>query len=293
MHLVRVLKQIMADCVRSEAPAPMRPEPAQWPDHAVTAAWLGHATVLVNFFGIKILTDPVFLSRVGIRIWPLTLGPKRYVECALSPGELPDLDLILLSHAHMDHLDLPSLRLLSRECTVITARHTADIFSKLGFRQVLELDWGKEHVLQADNGELRIGAKRLKHWGARTRTDTHRRYNAYLLERNGVRICFAGDTARTCCSHLAEDGPIDLMLLPIGAYHPWIQNHCTPEEAVEMANEAGATHLLPIHHQTFRLSWEPMDEPISRFQKALHHSPHRVAVTRIGETFQLPLPSPR
>jgi L-ascorbate metabolism protein UlaG (beta-lactamase superfamily) len=78
------------------------------------------------------------------------------------------------------------------------------------------------------------------------------------------------------------------MMVPIGAYQPWIRAHCTPEQAVAMADEAGARFLIPVHHQTFKLSWEPMDEPIARFQASLKGAPERIALTRIGETFVLP-----
>jgi L-ascorbate metabolism protein UlaG (beta-lactamase superfamily) len=83
-------------------------------------------------------------------------------------------------------------------------------------------------------------------------------------------------------------GPIDLAILPIGAYNPWIHSHCTPEQAVQMADEAGAHFILPVHHQTFRLSSEDFREPIERFQAALHETPERVALRGIGETFVLP-----
>jgi L-ascorbate metabolism protein UlaG (beta-lactamase superfamily) len=79
-----------------------------------------------------------------------------------------------------------------------------------------------------------------------------------------------------------------LLCVPIGAYQPWIRAHCTPEEAIAMADEAGANFLLPMHHQTFKLSWEPMEEPIERFTTALRHEPGRIALTEIGQTFELP-----
>ncbi len=119
--------------------------------------------------------------------------------------------------------------------------------------------------------------------------DTHRGFNGYILEREGRRICVTGDTAYTPLFAQLRDGhPIDLMLAPIGAYQPWIANHCNPEQAVEMADLAGANYLMPIHHQTFKLSWEPMNEPIERFQKALAAQPGRIALTKIGGTFVLP-----
>ncbi|RYD85204.1 MAG: MBL fold metallo-hydrolase, partial [Verrucomicrobiaceae bacterium] len=235
-----------------------------------------------------ILTDPVFFARVGIRLGPLTLGPKRYIECALPPRELPPIDLVLLSHGHMDHLDLRSLRKVRRDCTVIAAKHTADIFKWLRFRNVHELGWNEEREVQSDRGGLHVAAFQLRHWGARMQWDTHRTYNAYVLERNGRRLCFTGDTARTPAHALGSRGPIDLIMAPIGAYHPWIAHHCTPEEAIEMANEANARFVMPIHHETFKLSWEPLDEPISRFCAKLADEPERIALTQVGQTFILP-----
>jgi L-ascorbate metabolism protein UlaG (beta-lactamase superfamily) len=292
MSRLRFLRYLWKDLGRRVISAPRHPEPQRWPEDRVTAAWLGHATVLINFHGCVILTDPVFFSRVGISIGPITFGPKRYISCALRPDELPPIDLILLSHAHMDHLDLRSLRRLSRETPVITASHTADIFSRRRFRQVQELGWDESLELFEGRGGLTITALRLRHWGARMRTDTHRAYNAYLLERAGRRICFVGDTARTDGRPLGSRGPIDLMILPISAYNPWITSHCTPEEAVDMANEAHAEYLMPVHHETFKLSWEPMDEPIRRFRAALAANPARLALAEVGETFTLPAPAP-
>jgi L-ascorbate metabolism protein UlaG (beta-lactamase superfamily) len=110
------------------------------------------------------------------------------------------------------------------------------------------------------------------------------------LERNGRRIIFAGDTALTnSFAELRERGRIDLAIMPIGAYNPWIRSHCTPEQAIDMANAAGAQFIMPVHHQTFRLSFEPFREPIERFENALRTQPERIALREIGETFVLPM----
>src|SRR6185503_2860595 len=85
---------------RDVPPAPHKPTPSGWSDNAVTLAWLGHATVLINFYGVRILTDPVMYPRIGVDLGLGTLGPMRLVQCALTPGELPDIDLVLVSHAH-------------------------------------------------------------------------------------------------------------------------------------------------------------------------------------------------
>ncbi len=214
----------------------------------------------------------------------MTLGPKRLVAPALRARQLPPLDVILLTHAHMDHFDLGTLRRLSRRATVITARATADLVPRR-FRDVVELGWGQSRTVERPAGALTVEAFGVRHWGARVRTDTHRGFNGYLVSRRGRRLCLTGDTARTDMRALGRKGPIDVMAVPIGAYDPWIVSHCTPEQAVAMANEARAKYVVPIHHQTFRLSREPVDEPIRRFRRALE--PERVALTEVGETFEL------
>jgi L-ascorbate metabolism protein UlaG (beta-lactamase superfamily) len=294
---------------RPIAPAFAKPNPAKWDDARVTAAWRGHATVLINFFGIKILTDPVLFPRIGIRLPGFTIGPKRLTTPALSVGELPEIDLILLSHAHFDHFDTRTLHRLSRRRSkparrgerrpeadfnastkVITAPHTSDLLRWTKFRDVTELRWGEQKSITASAGEIDIIAFRVKHWGARMQHDDYRGYNGYLLERNGWRIIFGGDTAMTDdFQQLRSYGSIALAIMSIGCYNPWIRSHCNPEQAVQMAKDAGAQFIMPVHHQTFRLSFEPFPEPIERFQAALRDQPERIALREIGETFVLPL----
>jgi L-ascorbate metabolism protein UlaG (beta-lactamase superfamily) len=274
---------------RPISPAFAKPQPATWSDAQVTLAWLGHATVLINFFGIKILTDPVLFPRVGIRLPGFTIGPKRLTAPALEFHELPNVDLVLLSHAHFDHLDLRTLRCFDESTRVITARATRDLLKGTRFSHITELDWGQSKNLSTAAGEIEITAVPVKHWGARTQRDTYRGYNGYLIERNGHRIIFAGDTAMTeNFAALRRHGPIDIAIMSIGAYNPWIHSHCSPEQAVEMANAAGARFIMPVHHQTFRLSFEPLREPIERFKAALSETPERIALREIGETFVLP-----
>jgi len=277
---------------RPIAPAFAKPEPLKWNDAEVTAAWIGHASVLINFFGIKILTDPVLFPRIGVRLPGFTIGPKRLTAPALRFHELPGIDLILLSHAHFDHFDLRTLHRFSKESSVITAPNTADLLRWTLLRDITELRWGETKVLNLPNqtkGNIAISAFQVKHWGARTQRDTHRGYNGYLMERNERRILFAGDTAFTdTFAKLRKYGPVDLAIMSIAAYNPWIRNHCTPEQAIEMANAAGAQFIMPVHHQTFRLSFEPLREPIERFQAVLRNTPERIALREIGETFVMP-----
>src|SRR6059058_2159511 len=118
------------------APAFIKPEPARWSDARVTVAWLGHSTVLINFFGVKILTDPVLFERIGIRLPGFTIGPKRLTAPALTFDELPKIDLAVLSHAHFDHLDLRTLQCFDRTTRVITARATSDLLKGTQFSDV-------------------------------------------------------------------------------------------------------------------------------------------------------------
>jgi L-ascorbate metabolism protein UlaG (beta-lactamase superfamily) len=278
---------------RPIAPAFAKPEPEKWSDAAVTLAWLGHATVLINFFGIKILTDPVLFPRIGIRLPGLTIGPKRLTAPALQLQELPKIDVALLSHAHFDHFDLRTLRCFGESTSVIAARATSDLLRRTRFRDITELDWGEETRKATAAGDINISAFRVNHWGARKQQDTFRGYNGYLLESRGRgrrRIIFAGDTAITdSFAKLRSHGEIDVAIMSIGAYNPWVRSHCTPEQAIQMANAAGARFIMPVHHQTFRLSFEPLREPIERFQAALRDQPERIALREIGETFVLPL----
>ena len=275
---------------RPITPAFVKPEPLRWNDSEVTAAWIGHATVLINFFGIIILTDPVLFPRVGIRLPGFTIGPKRLIAPALQFRELPRIDLILLSHAHFDHFDLRTLHCFDEDTRVITAPNTADLLRWTRLRDITALRWGETKVLNFDQqtkGNVAISAFEVRHWGARKQRDDYRGYNGYVMERNKRRILVAGDTAMTD-SFTRLRQPIDLAIMSIGAYNPWIRSHCTPEQAVEMATAAGAQFILPVHHQTFRLSFEPLREPIERFQVALSETPERIALREIGETFVLP-----
>jgi L-ascorbate metabolism protein UlaG (beta-lactamase superfamily) len=273
---------------RPIAPAFAKPRPNEWSNERLTAAWLGHSTVLLNLFGITILTDPVLLSRIGLPLPFTAIGPKRLTKPALTLRELPPIDLILLSHAHFDHIDWRTLRRFDGHTQVVTAPHTRDLLAWTSLRRITELRWGETREIRAPAGSVVVRAFPVKHWGARLRTDNYRGYNGYVLERHGRRVIFAGDTALTnSFAGLRDDRPYDLAIMGIGAYQPWIRSHCNPEEAVAMAKAAGARFIMPVHHQTFRLSYEPFREPIERFTAALTNEPERIALREIGQTFVL------
>jgi L-ascorbate metabolism protein UlaG (beta-lactamase superfamily) len=274
---------------RPIAPAFAKPEPRQWRDDALTAAWIGHSTVLINFYGLWLITDPVLFQRIGIRLPFITVGPKRLTAPALTFAELPRIDLVLVSHAHFDHLDLRTLMMFDSSVRAITARHTDDLFRGTRFAEVTELSWGESVQLRPRGLEIEVRAFRVQHWGARMRHDEHRCYNGYIIARGNRRIIYSGDTAITNAFGQLRDGkPYDLAIMSIGAYDPWIRSHATPEQAIAMADAAGARFIMPVHHQTFRLSAEPFREPIERFTRALGQQPERMALCEIGETFVLP-----
>jgi len=249
------------------------------------AAWLGHSTVLLKIDGFTILTDPILGARCGVRMGPVTVGLRRLVAPALNRAQLPHVDLILLSHAHFDHFDLATLRSLERAGTaVVTAKYTSDLLRVRRYQSVTEVGWGERIRV----GPLSITGIPVKHWGARLRSDVHRGYNGYLIESGRRRVVFGGDTAFTdAFKSVRAKKPVDLAILPVGAYNPWIYAHCNPEQAWRMGVDCGAEHLLPVHHQTFRLSREPYLEPVERFLAAAGSRSDRVIATRVGHEWSL------
>jgi L-ascorbate metabolism protein UlaG (beta-lactamase superfamily) len=285
----RLLRQLCADSRRKILPAPVKPNPSTWSDNAITICWLGHTSTLINFYGIHILTDPVLGNHIGPSLGLGTFGPKRYVSPALNFDELPPIDAVLLSHAHMDHMDVATMNRVKSDTFTVTAKATSDVLDGAGLKQLTELRWGDKTIFKNAKGELEIEAIEVKHWGRRWPNGIDRGYNGYMLRREGKAILFAGDTAKTpLFADLKSRGPFEAAIMPIGAYNPWIWNHCTPEEAIELANAAGAKYIVPVHHQTFRLSNEPRNEPIERFQAALQSEPERIALKQIGEHFVCP-----
>src|SRR5919202_5980403 len=169
-------------------PAPHKPRPAEWSDERLTVAWLGHATVLINFYGTWLLTDPALRARVGVRLGPaLTFGPRRLVRPALTARELPALDALLVSHAHMDHCDLGTLRQLPRATHAVVQHGNRDLVRR--FRRASALAWGEA----VEVGGARIEAIEVNHWGARKLTDRHRGYGGFLVEKRGRALVFGGD----------------------------------------------------------------------------------------------------
>ena len=268
------------------APA-VRPLPATWSPSNLTIAYVGHASVLIDFGGTRLLTDPAFFDRIGVHLGPLTLGPKRVVAAALAPEELPPLDAVVVTHAHMDSLDVPSLARVSGAPLLVLPPATRDLVAGLDFSRVVEVGWGQK--VQA--GAVEIEAVEVNHWGKRWPWGQWRGYNGYLFSRGTTRVLFASDTAYTpTIGALGRARGLTVAILGTGAYDPWIRNHADPEQVWQMFEESGAGYLFPVHWDTFRLGKEPLGEAMARLLAAAGDHADRVVIRRIGDTWTLPLP---
>lgn len=274
-----------------------QPAPEQWNSNEVTIAWIGHATVLMNFYGKWIITDPVLFSRVGVYFLGDTWGPTRYTAPALPIEKIPKPDIILLSHAHMDHMDFRTLKTIAErypgEIDVVTSYLTKDVIEELPWKSIKELDWNESCSV---NG-VDIKANEVKHFGWRFPWEKDRSkgffsdgrsYNAYLLSRNGRKVLFGGDTAFTGkLDHLKSEN-IDIAIMPIGAYRPWRKVHCNPEEALIMANKIKARYFIPIHCGTFEQGREPREEPLRWLTESAANYDLQLGLNEIGQTFTMP-----
>lgn len=252
--------------------------------HGLAMVWLGHASVLANVGDLTMLVDPVLSERIGPRLLGRTWGLSRRAPAPVTPSSLGHCDLLLLTHAHFDHLDRPTLRaLVSPSTTVITPTRCARLVPK-GFLRVVELaaDESFEHK------GATITALQPRHWGARMVLDRRRGSLAYTVRHPEGSILFAGDSAFT--NAFDALGPIDIACFGIGAYDPWEHMHATPEQVWRMFLALGARFLLPIHHSTFELSDEPLDEPVKRLLRIAGDDAARVMNAALGEIVTMTRP---
>lgn len=254
-----------------------------------TLTWVGHSTFLVQIGGLNILTDPHFTARASPLNWA---GPERLVAPGLALRDLPPIDLVLVSHNHYDHLDEQSVRGLVRH-------HPKAVFAvPLGLRRwlqrraahnIVELDWWQTH----DGHGFGVTAVPAQHFSGRTARDRNRTlWCGFVVEVAGKRVFFAGDTGYS--KDFADIGerfaPIDLALIPIGAYAPrWFMRamHVNPEEAVRIHRDIGARRSVAMHWGTFRLTEEALDEPPRQLAAALARArvaPDKFLTLAHGET---------
>jgi L-ascorbate metabolism protein UlaG (beta-lactamase superfamily) len=253
----------------------------------LTIANLGHATLLMDYFGVRVISDPTLFNSVGLSIAGLvTIGPRRLVAPPLAPSALQNLDLILITHAHLDHLDLPSLAALPKRAVVVACTGCGELIRPLGFTDVRELKWGESTVIKG----LSVTAMGARHWGKRWPPyGRNYGFNSYLLAKDGRRMLLACDSAMTNLFAPLAVNPPEVAAFSIGAYDPWIWNHANPEQVWQMFQQTGAQNLIPIHWGTFRLSKEPPDEPLRRLIGAAGPEANRIVLRRIGSAWTLPI----
>jgi L-ascorbate metabolism protein UlaG (beta-lactamase superfamily) len=227
--------------------------------------FIGHSSFFLQIGGKNILVDPNFAR------WIFVL--KRLRRPGLKLRELPAIDAVLVSHAHFDHLHRPSLRAIAwltrrktgKRPAIIVPRHVRDLVSDLGYGRIIELDWWQSFQL----GNVEVTHVPSRHWGARIVRDVHRGYGGYVLRSGAHSIYHAGDTAYfDGFREIGERLKPEVALLPIGAYHPdsFRRVHTSPEDAVQGFLDLGARWMVPMHYGTFRLSYEPVDEPVERLK---------------------------
>lgn len=227
--------------------------------------FIGHSGFFIQMGGQNVVIDPNFAR------WLFVL--KRLRHPGLRIRDLPRIDVVLVSHAHFDHLHRPSLRAIARHSRrlgqapiLVVPKHVRDLVSDLGFRQVIELDlWQQYH-----HRGLTVTHTPSRHWGARIMRDMHRGFGGYVLAHGKHSIYHAGDTAYFDGFHeIGHRLRPEIALLPIGAYNPasFRNVHTSPEDAVQAFLDLGSRWMIPMHYGTFRLSHEPVHEPLERLEK--------------------------
>ncbi len=276
------------------------PPPDAVPRDRVAVTFVNHATVLLRLPdaqggpGTVVLTDPIFSERCSPVSWA---GPRRVRPPGLPIEALPRVDLVLLSHDHYDHMDLPSLRHLAERHApaVVTTLGNARRLRAAGFGEVTELDWWGEAMVRG----LRVTATPARHFSGRTPFDRNNTlWGGFMLRRpdGGGRLLFAGDSgAGPHWAAIRERlGVPDVALLPVGAYEPrWFMApvHMNPAEAVSAHGALGARHSVGTHFGTFRLTDEAIDAPAQALAAAREAAGLGEAAFRMlgfGETAVLP-----
>jgi L-ascorbate metabolism protein UlaG (beta-lactamase superfamily) len=224
-------------------------------ENEIGITWIGHASFLIQARGVNLLVDPNWAK------WLKVI--KRIKHPGIHLHDLPSIDLVLVTHAHFDHLDRKTLREVADQQPIVVPFEVGNLVHDLGFNSVHELDYWQSY----EHGPLKITLTPAHHWGARVLHDSHRGFGGYVIEVGGRSIFHCGDTAYfDGFREIGERHEIDLALLPIGAYDPpsGREVHMNPEEAVQAFLELRAKKMIPMHYGSFRLSYEPLDEPPER-----------------------------
>lgn len=267
--------------------------PLQSDQAAVT--FINQSSFLIQFRGCNLLTDPVFSQRASPVSWA---GPKRVRAPGITLTDLPVIQVALVSHNHYDHMDMPTLKILAEKFDpiFITPLGNGRSLRRNGIKRVVELDWWQSHQV---NEETRVTATPAQHFSSRSLFDRDRAlWAGFVIEHGRTKIYFAGDSGYE--KHFKEIprrlGPIDLAMLPIGAYEPrWFMQpvHMNPEEAVQAHLDVASRQSLAMHFGTFHLTNEGIDEPVKALRESLqskHVDPEKFKVLEFGETMILDRP---
>ncbi len=228
--------------------------------------FIGHASFFVQMGGQSVVLDPNFAR------WLFVL--KRLRKPGLRVDDLPPIDLVLVTHAHFDHLHRPSLRAIvnhtrrrtGKAPTIVVPHHVFDLVSDIGFEEIIELDWWNHYR----HGGLTVTHVPSRHWGARILKDSHRGYGGYVLRSEKHSLYHAGDTAYfSGFREIGQRLSPEVALLPIGAYNPeqFRNVHTSPGDATRAFLDLNSRWMVPMHYGSFRLSHEPIDEPLQLLEK--------------------------
>ena len=228
------------------------------------ATWLGHSTVLLEMDGHRVLTDPVW----GTRASPFRLlGPKRFQPVPLRLREMPEVDVVVISHDHYDHLDYPTIHALARRSNVpfVTSLGVGAHLQAWGIapERITELDWWETHRVPGTG--LSVTAAPSQHFSGRGFKDRNATlWSSMILRSERHAVFFSGDTGLTSEYALIRErlGPFDLVMLEVGAFHPaWGDIHLGPENALKAHQLLGGGAFLPVHWGTFSLAMHAWDQP--------------------------------
>jgi len=271
----------------SREPAAVSLVPPLQVNDGLRVTLVNHSTVLIQTAGINILTDPIWSERAS----PFSFaGPKRFAEPGFPLDKLPPVHVMLISHNHYDHMDMPTLRAIRQDHSpqVLAALGNARYLKSAGLRRIEEMDWWDSRKV-SDN--VTVHCTPAQHFSGRGFLDRDKAlWCSFVIESPGGRIYFGADTGFG--PHLLATkqrfGDFRLALLPIGAYEPrWFMGpvHMSPEEALEAHNIFAPDQSIGIHHGTFQLADEPQHEPRERIQKLASERGLKFMILRNGEYF--------
>jgi L-ascorbate metabolism protein UlaG (beta-lactamase superfamily) len=257
-------------------------------DSGLRVTWLGHSTMLLEQDGVRVLTDPVFGTRLG----PVSFaGPRRFHAPPVTVAQLPALDAVLVSHDHYDHLCKTTvIELAQRGTPFVTSLGVGAHLEKFGIpaAQITELDWWESHTLRA--GELEFTAAPAQHFSGRLGGGRNATlWSSWRIRTRDHKVFFSGDTGLTdeMRAIAARLGPFDLVMLEIGAWHPaWGNIHLGPANALTALELLGGGTLLPVHWSTFDLGLHPWAEPAETLVALAAERGARVLTPRLGAPFE-------